>query len=264
MRKPWKKKSKIITFIILAIVIFFLGYYMGNMNETTIIYRNETRTTGTINYVPYVPAGFDRSDMFFTSILVPAVNEEGNGITTVLIVQIMPGEGRILANIDKMLFWTDTQNSIRTSSRIASNITGINLSKYDIIYTIETNSTSVEGPSAGAAVTIATIAALHNRKIDIAVMITGSINHDGTIGAVSQILAKARAAKDMGARLLLVPAGQSHEIIYETIKHCEQTGPAQICSTDQVPRSINISSEVGIEIKEVSDINEALRYFFNE
>lgn len=258
------KKARNAIIAIISLMIFWTGYSIGNMNETTIIYRNETRPNNIISYVPYTPVSGSYSNASYVSITIPAVDEDGNGLTTVLTVQIIPGEGRVLANIDKMLFWTDTQNSIRTSSRVASNITGKNLSNYDIIYTILTNATSVEGPSAGTALTVATIAALEGKTIDQAVFITGAINHDGTIGPVGEILPKANAAKEAGARLLLVPLMQSQEITYENRKYCEQIGPAQICTTEKVPRKINISEEVGIEIVEVADIQEALKYFFQQ
>jgi uncharacterized protein len=258
------KKTRSLVLIIILLIVFFAGYYSGNMNETIIIYKNETRPTSIISYVQYVPIKGAFNNASYAFIIIPAVDEEDNGLTTVLTVEIIPGAGRVLANIDRLLFWTDTQNSIRTSSRVASNITGKNLSQYDIIYTIITNATSVEGPSAGTALTIATIAALEGKKLDERVFITGAINHDGTIGPVGEILQKARAAKEAGARLLLVPLHQSQEITYETRKYCEQIGPAQICTTEKVPQKINIAEEAGIDVIEVANIQEALHYFFYE
>ena len=264
-KKPRKQKTKLSISIALvsAVIIFLLGYYVGNMNETVVIYQNETRSLNVISYVPYA-VNDSYSNASFASIIIPAVDDEGNGVTTVLTVQIIPGEGRVLANIDKLLFWTDTQNSIRTSSRVASNITGMDLSDYDIIYTIETNATAVEGPSAGAALTIATIAALESRPINPRVLITGAINHDGTLGPVGQIFPKANAAKEIGADMFLVPLLQSQEITYQTRKYCEKVGLAEICTTEKVPRKITISEEVGIEVKEVKNIEEALDYFWIE
>lgn len=264
-RKPQKsrRRLKFLGYLIFATLMLSLGYYIGEMNEIIVIYHNETRPVNIVTYIPYT-VNESYSNVSFASIIIPAVYEEGMGVTTVLTVQIIPGEGRVLANIDKLLFWTDTQNSIRTSSKVASNITGIDLSNYDIIYTIETNATAVEGPSAGAALTIATIAALEHRRINPKVIITGAINHDGTIGPVGQILPKAKAAKDIGARLFLVPLLHSKEVTYETKKYCEQIGSAQICTAEKVPKKVDISEEAGIEVMEVENIQEALDYFFLE
>jgi uncharacterized protein len=245
-------------FIIFVVLVFSLGYYVGNyMTEIVVIHYNQTRPVNVVTYVPYTS-----KNASYSSIVVPAVDEDGEGLTTVLNVQIVPGSGRVLANIDKLLFWTDTQNSIRTSTRVASNLTGTDLSKYDIIYTIETNATAVEGPSAGAALTIATIAALENREINPDVMITGAINHDGTIGPVSAILPKAKAAREVGAETFLVPLLHSREITYKTNRHCEQIGISQICTTEKIPTEVSISEEAGIEVVEVRTIEEAIEYFF--
>lgn len=256
-----KRKVGIATALILIVFSFISGYFVGGANETTVIYQNETRTSSVITYVPYGILNMTHPNSSYASITIPAVEDEGEGVTTVLTVQVVPGNGRILANIDKLLFWTDTQNSIRTSSKVASDITGIDISKYDIIYTIETNATSVEGPSAGAPLAIATIAALTGQKLDPMVMITGAINHDGTIGPVGHVLAKAKLAKEIGMKKLLVPLLHSQEITYKTNKYCEQIGASQICTTEKVPEKVDVSEEAGIEVAEVEDIEEALSYF---
>ncbi len=237
---------------------------MGGMNETVVIYHNETRAVNILSYIPYEIPNQSYSNISYASVIIPAVTEEGEGVTTLLTVQIMPGNGRVLVNIDRLLFWTDTQNSIRTASKVASNITGVNLSNYDIIYTIKTNATAVEGPSAGTSLTIATIAALEKKMINPRVMITGAVNHDGTIGPVAQILPKAIAAKEAGAESFLVPLLQSQEITYETRKYCEQIGPAEICTTEKIPKKVDISEEAEIEVVEVQNIREALDYFLIE
>lgn len=195
------------------------------------------------------------------TINVPAVDNQGNGVVAKLKVQAIPGEGRILTNIDNLLFWVDTQFSIKVAEMVAENITGAELSKTDLIYTIETDASVIEGGSAGAALTIATIAVLQNKTIPSDVMITGTINPDGTIGPIGSVLAKAKASKDVGAKLFLVPEGQGNQINYRPEKKCEQVGPVTFCSTEYKPEKIDISKDVGIEVKEVSTINDALKYF---
>ena len=259
-----RKRIMAVGLAAIAALAFFAGYCAGNANQTMVIYRNETRAAETLSYVPYVPLSENYPNASFSSIVVPAVDENGGGLTTVMTVQIIPGSGRVLADIDRLFFRADTQDSIRISSRVASNITGANLSGYDIFYTIEADAISVEGPSAGPALAIATIAALQKRKINPEVMITGTINPDGTIGQVGQILPKAKAAKVAGAKLLLVPLLQSEEIKYETREYCDRTGSSQTCATERVPKSVNISEESGIGVREIKDIKEALEYFFME
>lgn len=196
-----------------------------------------------------------------TTINIPAVDNQGNGVVAVLKVQAIPGEDRTLVNINQLLFWVDTQFSIRVAKEVAENITGLDLSQVDLIYTIETNASVIEGQSAGAALTIATIAALQNKTINPNVIITGTINPDGTIGPVGGILPKAQASKNAGATLFLVPKGQGTQINYRPIQKCEKFGPITYCTTEYKPEKIDISRDVGIEVKEVSDIQEALTYF---
>lgn len=195
------------------------------------------------------------------TINVPAVDNQGNGIVAKLKVQAIEGEGRVLTNIDNLLFWVDTQYSIKIAEMVAENITGANLSNVDLIYTIETDASVIEGGSAGAALTIATIAVLRNETLPSDVMITGTINPDGTIGPVGAIFAKAKASKDVGVKMFLVPEGQGSQVNYVPEKKCEQVGPVTFCSTEYKAQRIDISKDVGIEVKEVSNVNDALKYF---
>nr|QBM01338.1 hypothetical protein [uncultured archaeon] len=191
---------------------------------------------------------------------VPAVDDKGNGLSTYLVVEVMPGSGRTLVDIDNLLFWADTQQNIRTARRVAANMTGMDINKYDLVYSIYANATVIGGESAGAAITIATIAALENKRLNESVMITGTINHDGSIGPVGEIIAKAKAAKQSGSKLFLVPLLQSRDVLYETSQHCEKFGPTQVCTVEQVPRKISVSNQSGIEVVEVGSVQEAIKY----
>jgi predicted S18 family serine protease len=69
---------------------------------------------------------------------------------------------------------------------VAENLTEAQLGKTDIIITIEAQEPIgiVDGPSAGAAITIAIVAAINNQILNNTIFITGTINPDGTIGMV--------------------------------------------------------------------------------
>jgi len=196
--------------------------------------------------------------------LLPAIDKEGNGVLTLLVVEAVPGSGRTLVDIDSLLFWDDTQHSIRIAKKVAEDISGIDADNYDFVYNIYANASVIGGESAGAAITIATISVMENKKLRDDVVITGTVNHDGTIGPVQAILPKAKAAGEAGANIFLVPLLQGQEIVYETQQHCEKFGPTEYCTTEQVPRKVNISEETGIEVIEVGTIEEALKYFFEE
>gem|GEM_PF-874107 len=212
--------------------------------------------------VEVLPDFFSYENATFVKLWMPAVDAEGKGIPTELTVEAMPGSGRIFVDIEGLLFWADTQQSIRIARKIAGNFTGVNLSSYDLVYNVYANASIVGGPSAGAGLAIATIAALQNRELKKGVMITGMVNHDGSIGPSGNILEKAKAAKKANASLLLVPLLQSREVVYEEKEYCDEYGLTKICTTEQIPRKVSLEEEIGIEVAEVSSVEEALKYFF--
>lgn len=196
-------------------------------------------------------------------IFVPAVDSDGNGKITKFTVEVIPGDGKTLANIDHLLFFVDTQFSIQTAKNVAADVTGLDLSNYDLIYDIETEGNkraAVEGPSAGAAITAATIAALEGKEIDPNVMITGTINSDGTIGRIGGVSEKAEVARESGARVFLVPDGQGLENTSKVETDCDQLGHVKICRTNYVPQQSLATDEGGMIIREVSTIREAVGY----
>jgi len=197
------------------------------------------------------------------SLQVPAIDENGKGVSTILLVEAIPGKGRVLTDIDHILFFMDTQNSIQIAKAVAQNISGVNTSEIDLIYQIKTEATAIGGPSAGAALTVATIAAIENKSLNPKVGITGTINPDGTIGLVGGIEEKAKASKDVGIEMFLVPEGQGTEITYMPKRDCRQVGPILYCTTEYSMKKVDISKEVGITVKEVSNIEEALKYFLD-
>jgi len=210
----------------------------------------------------YYPQFVSLEDSTYVSMYLPAVDSNGKGIIATLGVEAAPGSGRVLVDIEDLVFWDDTQTSIRISKSVANQLTGKNVSEYDLVYNIHTNASMVGGPSAGAAIAIATIAAIENKSLNERIMITGSIDSEGKIGRVSSVGAKAEAAKQINVTTLLVPYGQSIEIVYEISKKCQNMGALEYCTIEQTPKPIDISEKVGIEIKEVKTVEEAMQYFF--
>lgn len=246
---------------IVVIAVIAVAAYLSRITEAGV----ETSITMNATYEAAMPANehFSKPVYGKAAIMVPAVDEEGNGVATWLKVESAAGEGRTLVNINQLLFWTDTQYSIQTAKYVAENYTGYDLSDADIIYTINTTANLIEGPSAGAALTVATVAALRNQTISPDVLITGTITPNGTIGEVGGILEKAVAAKSAGAKIFLVPEGQASESYYRQERVCRPIGPVTYCTTDYVPASVNVGDDAGIQVREVSTIAEALKYFLD-
>lgn len=210
------------------------------------------------------PFSLDVGEAMEAGILVPAVDENNEGVVTSVSVRVVQGTGQTLASIDDILFFTDTQNSIRTAKHVAQDITGLDLSDKDIVYTITADASVIEGPSAGAALTIATIAALQGSRLRNDVFITGTVEPDGAIGKVGKVDEKAAAARDNGASLLLIPEGSglfSETFEYERVTECRYVGDIELCESSYEKKP---ASSLGVEIKEVSTIRDALKYFLEE
>ncbi len=233
------------------VLILLVGIFSGSAGTMMFI-------AGTYQAEPEIDVSSNESE---AQIRLLAVDQDGNGVSTPLVVELRPGTGQTLANIDKLLFWTDTQESIQTAKSVAEDITGITPSNYDILYSIETESPVVGGPSAGAALTIATMAVLQNESLKEDVVITGTVNADGTIGQVGGILEKAQAAKDIGASLLLVPIGQGTQTTLVPNEECETRGKMMICQTTYEQETVSIGEDVGISVMEVANVSQAYGYF---
>jgi uncharacterized protein len=255
MAYRYSKKSNrraFLTTILLGVIIgLTIGYYFYAT------YKPQAQIITSYVYKPY------NESYNYAEIGLAAVDQDGNGIVTPLIVEVKPGSGRILTNIEKLLFWVDTQQSIQIAKDVAGQVAGMDTSKYDFVYDVKSNSTLVGGPSAGAALTVATIAALENRKMNSSVMMTGTINPDGTIGEVGGVLEKAKAAKEIGVSTFLVPKGQGTETYYTPQENCVRRSGFLFCTTKYIEVTVNIGKDVGISVIEVENVSEAIKYIID-
>jgi uncharacterized protein len=220
---------------------------------------SENKTSGPSDY-----SDTNSIQMNGTIIKVPAVDDEGKGLIGVFEVEAVTGTGKTLANIDNILFFVETQYSIQTAKIVAANVTGIDINKYNMIYDVDAlggNSTVVSGPSAGAALAIATIAELQGIELNPDVMITGTIRPDGTIGKIGGVAEKARATREAGVKVLLVPVGQGLIQSFKPEIKCEFVGRIKICRTSYEQDGTTATDKDGLTVKEVSNVREALKYF---
>lgn len=79
----------------------------------------------------------------------------------------------------------------------------------DVGFTVEIDSGSVGGPSAGLAFTLAILDQLTEGELTggAQVAITGTINAAGEVGAVGGVVQKTAAVRELGADVFIVPAG---------------------------------------------------------
>jgi len=165
---------------------------------------------------------------------VLAVDENDKGHLIPLEVIIKSGKGSLFLNVANVLFDETLQSSAQTAVLVAREVSRKSLFDKDVLINIkapvQVQRVSISGGSAGAAMTLAVIAALQGKSLRNDVYITGTINEDHTIGKIGGARAKALAAKERGAVLFLVPRGQLSDV-----------------------------GEVGIEVRGVTDIEEAVK-----
>jgi uncharacterized protein len=179
-------------------------------------------------------------------------------------VEIRDGTGLVLVNT-AIPAGVDFQTSAHTAVMVAQNVTGIDLSTKDVIFSVSSENNqdlqAVDGGSAGGAMTVLLISELLGKQINNQVLMTGTIEPNGTIGQIGEADVKADAAGKYGAKIFLVPQGQA----VSTVQNCSEQneGPItyQTCSTEQEPLSPMMESKYGMKVIEINTIQDALKYF---
>ena len=191
------------------------------------------------------------------SVMLPAVySSEEIGVLTNLTVWVTDGTGHVFVDT-KPFAQVDMQGSARLSSMVACDITGADPETHDFFYVIHSDSPVIGGPSAGAAMTVATVAALENWTVDPGVVMTGMINPDGSIGAVGGIPAKLNVSARHGAHTFLIPPGQGN--VTGIVQVIEQDGPSATINDELVITNvIELGAARGVEVREIDDIRDAV------
>ncbi len=187
------------------------------------------------------------------------VVEEGSMIN--ISVEIRPGEGRVLVQT-KPLMGTVFQDAANTAVYVAQNKTGVQLSGSDVIFSIESQKEipSVDGPSAGALMTLLVISAIEKKELKNNVTLTGTIDQYGHVGAIGGVVEKAKAANESGKTLFLLPNENSQLVQYTE----KQRSIGGITIIEQIPETIDakqyIEENVGINIEYIDNIDDILKY----
>ncbi len=176
-------------------------------------------------------------------------------------VEVKPGKGRVLVET-KPLMGIVFQDTANTAVYVAQNRTGIDLSGSDMIFSIEADREipSVDGPSAGALMTLLVISALTNREIGDNITMTGTVDRFGNVGEIGGILEKAKAAAKNGKKLLLLPR-ENNRLVQYTERMRDYYG---ITIIERVPEIIDakeyIENNTGIRVEYVDTIEDVLKY----
>jgi uncharacterized protein len=197
-------------------------------------------------------------------VVIVAVAQLSNGSYTGVAADLFarvscPGSGHVYVETFP-LAEIDLQASTRVAAIIASTVANVSFWSCNFYASIRSDSPIVGGPSASGVTAVAFAAALLRLPINESVVMTGMIMPDGSVGPVGGVYYKLQAAISRGARMFLVPYGQTTDIVYTVV--AQRVGPLTVYRT--VSQTVNLTSygaSHGVVVKPVANIYEALSIF---
>jgi hypothetical protein len=183
-----------------------------------------------------------------------------SGVMLNITAEVKPGKGRVLVDTQPLM-GVVFQDAANTAVYVAENRTGVSLAGSDVIFSINAPGQvpSVDGPSAGALMTLLAISAIEKRPLREDVTLTGTIDQDGNVGAIGGIVEKAQAAKDSGKSLFLLPRANANLLRY-TQQARQYYGFTVI---QQVPTTVDaktyVETNIGVPVQYVDTIDDVLQ-----
>lgn len=139
-----------------------------------------------------------------SSIFVPAVVHNGGDLLVIEAITI-PGDGDIYSTVIPSV-GLSTQDSIKTAVNYAFKKAGYDPSTCDVFIKVDDKRTSsIDGPSAGAAISVVTYSALVNSPVRKDATLTGAVDGEGRVLAVGGVFEKSYAAALQGISYILTP-----------------------------------------------------------
>lgn len=235
----------------LYILFFILGFFFG-LNLRNLIQIDIKKEVNILE--------INRS----VQIPLVAVSKDGRGVLEYGYLKIIEGSGKTYISINPFIE-PDTQYSFEIAKEFICKYLKVDCSKYDFILEIDSKSTLVGGPSAGISFAIGIYCALNNKNVSNLIASTGTIDSNGKIGFVGNIIEKAIAAAENNKKYFFIPKGQSIVYTYEKVEEIKEIFPGFIIkSVRYVPKPINITEEFykkyNMLIIEVSSFLDLLNY----
>ncbi|NDB45790.1 MAG: hypothetical protein EB163_00630 [Nitrososphaeria archaeon] len=197
------------------------------------------------------------SDGFFQD-----VQYEGTAMN--IKVDIKDGTGLVLVNTQTPT-GVDFQTSAKTAVKVAERYTNSDLSNKDVIFSIssknENELQTVDGPSAGMAMTVLLVMEIQDKPINDTILLTGTIQPDGTIGPVGGVPQKAEAAGKYGAKTFIVPKGEATTFVQECTEKKEGAFYFRNCKSAPKDLSPVLEEKYGMKVVEATDLDSVLKYF---
>jgi len=196
-----------------------------------------------------------------TTIRAPAVTDNDEGVIIEIGVEIQRGEGQILINTEPLMGLT-FQESARTAVQVATTLSNVDTSEANVILTVTADAEVVDGPSAGATMTTLVYSAITGKAVNQSVMMTGTIEQDGSIGKVGGIMTKIEASSKVGVKTFLIPQGQSIQTTWVEKEQVIDFWIFKIVRVYYEPETIDLAEyaqeNFDINLIEVKDIGEVL------
>ncbi len=180
-------------------------------------------------------------------------NSYGGAVSNVN-ASIEPGAGYVFV-ATKPLTGTDFQETAQTATDVAAARASVDLSRQDVKFVVHVPAKveGIDGPSAGLPMAIAVYSAITNKSTSRFVYGTGAIDSDGTVGEVGGVYWKALAAAQNGAKVIIVPDG---ETVVSTTNPLATSGSVDLQSKLR-------ASGYNVTVIGVRTIDEALPYYFS-
>lgn len=197
-------------------------------------------------------------------VVVVAVTQLSNGsylgVSADLYVRITcPGSGHVYVET-LPLTQLDLQASTRVAALVASRVAGIDFNSCDYYASVRAESPIIGGPSASGVTAVAFASALLNLPLRNDVVMTGMIMPDGSIGPVGGLKAKLEAAASRGAKVFLVPYGQTKDVDYVVVT--ERRGSLIIQRTQQIVVDlVDYGRKLGVNVVPVANVYDAINIF---
>jgi len=216
--------------------------------------KEEKQTPANVNMNVPVPVPVTESGSCAN--IAAVRSDTHSGVIGKVHVELKEGNGNVLVNTNPFVEST-TQYSVREAVKVAENYTNINIANRDIIVYFDIHGTLIGGPSAGAAITAATIAAIENKEVRQDAAITGTIEKGGRIGRVSGVFEKAVAAEENGMELFLMAEGQG---VYEQRIKKEEIFGFTFVRVYSTPIDLKEYMKGKMEVEEVSTVDDVVAY----
>ena len=242
-----------------------IGGYQSQLG----LYRLQLQDlTGLLNVSPSGPVG---SAVLQGPAVLQQVQYTGNGpfaqgqiiqsgVMLNITAEVKPGKGRVLVDTQPLM-GVVFQDAANTAVYVAENRTGVSLAGSDVIFSISAPGQvpSVDGPSAGALMTLLVISAVEKKPVREDVTLTGTIDQNGNVGAIGGVIEKAQAAKEAGKSLILLPRTNANLLLYtqQTRQYYGFTVVQQIPAT--VDAKTYVEQNVGVPTQYVDTIDDVLK-----